>query len=99
MDLKKVLNALNTALPVGTDIISKEEPVVHHIPTGRSFTVPEAAEMAAALASENMEVLSRVDSDTEQTILVNILGKKKIFSRTRENKDAEWQDWQKKAEI
>lgn len=96
MDLKKVLNALNTAFPEETDI-SKEYCVVHHIPTGRSFTVPEAAEMAAAV--ENMEVLNRVDRDTEQTILVKILGKKKIFSRTRENKDAEWHDWQMKAEI
>lgn len=99
MDLKKVLNAFNTAFPVGTYIISNEECVVHHIPTGRSFTVPEAAEMAAALSDKNMKVLSRVDSDTEQTILVNILGKKKIISRTRENKDAEWHDWQMKAEI
>lgn len=98
MDLKKVLNALNTAFPEGTDI-SKEEPVVHHIPTGRSYTVQEAAEMTAAVASDNMKILERIDTDTEQTILVKILGKKKIFSRTRENKDAEWHDWQMKAEI
>ena len=99
MDLKKVLNALDTAFPVGTYTISNEECVVHHIPTGRSFTVPEAAEMAAAVSDKDMEVLNRVDSDTEQTILVNILGKKMIISRTRENKNAEWHDWQMKAEI
>ena len=81
-------------LSTGTDI-SKEECVVYHIPTGRSFTVQEAAEMAAAVSDKNMEVLNRVDSDTEQTILVRVYGKKMVFTRTREDKNAEWDEWQK----
>ena len=89
--LKKYFDAV---LPVGTYIISKEECVVHHIPTGRSFTVPEAAEMAVAAASKSVEVLNHVYSDTEQTILVNVYGKKMVFTRTREEKNAEWDDWQ-----
>lgn len=99
MDLKKVLNALNTALPTGTDI-SKEERVVHHIPTGRSFTVQEAVELAVtAFPTPNFEILGRTDRATEQTLLVRLLRKEVLFIRTRENKDAEWHDWQMKAEI
>ena len=89
--LKKALDAV---LPVGTHTISNEECVVHHIPTGWSFTVPEAAEMAAAVSDKNMEVLNRVDSDTEQTILVRVWGKEMVFTRNREDKNAEWDEWQ-----
>ena len=84
MDLKKVLNALNTALPKGTDI-SKEERDVYHIPTGRYYTVQEAVELVCGAASKRMKVLSHVYSDTEQIIMVEILGKKKnILTNTRE---------------
>lgn len=86
----------NEMLPVGTYTISNEECVVHHIPTGRSFTVPEAAEMAAAVSDKNLEVLNHVYTDTEQTILVNVYGEKMVFTRTREDKNAEWNEWQMK---
>lgn len=99
MDLKKVLNALNTALPTGT-FIGNEELLVHHIPSGRSFSVQEAVELTvAAFPTPNFEILGRTDSDTEQTLLVRLLRKEVLFIRTRENKDAEWHDWQIKAEI
>jgi len=93
--VKKVIDGL---LSTNTDI-SKSDCVVYHIPTGVSYTVQEAAEMVCVAASKSMEVLNHVYSDTEQTILVRVFGKEMVFTRTREDKNSEWHEWQKITDI